>query len=96
MPWAPNARAMGLEDVPAQVRIVRSNLLFVSKEGLSAAAIDRIRRVAAFGNPDFYRAQAGISYLNADGTSGKDAGASAMPRNFGLTDKEAFIEFYQS
>ncbi len=58
LPWAPNARAMGLEDVPAQVRIVRSNLLFVSKEGLSAAAIDRIRRVAAFGNPDFYRAQA--------------------------------------
>lgn len=59
LPWAPKARAkLGSEDMPAQVRIVRSNLLFVSKEGLSAAAVDRIRRVAAFGNPDFYRAQA--------------------------------------
>ena len=58
-PWAPKERAkLDLDDVPAQVRIVRSNLLFVSKEGLSAAAINRIRRVAAFGNPDFYRAQA--------------------------------------
>lgn len=59
LPWAPQARAkLGSEDMPAQVRIARSNLLFVSKAGLSAAAIDRIRRVAAFGNPDFYRAQA--------------------------------------
>lgn len=59
LPWASKARAkLGSGDMPAQVRIVRSNLLFVSKEGLSAAAIDRIRRVAAFGNPDFYRAQA--------------------------------------
>ena len=45
---------------------------------------------------DFYRAQTGISYLKADGASDKDAAASAMPRNFGLNDKEAFIEFYQS
>lgn len=52
------SREAGTRDMPALVRIVRSNLLFVSKEGLSAAAIDRIRRVAAFGNPDFYRAQA--------------------------------------
>lgn len=59
LPWAPKARAkLGSGDMPAQVRIVRSNLLFVSKESLLAAAIDRIRRVAAFGNPDFYRAQA--------------------------------------
>lgn len=59
LPWASKARAkLGPGDMPALVRIVRSNLLFVSKEGLSAAAIDRIRRVAAFGNPDFYRAQA--------------------------------------
>lgn len=59
LPWASKARAkLGPVDMPAQVRIVRSNMLFVSKKGLSAAAIDRIRRVAAFGNPDFYRAQA--------------------------------------
>lgn len=59
LPWAPKARAkLGSGDVPAQVRIVRLNMLFVSKKGLLAAAIDRIRRVVAFGNPDFYRAQA--------------------------------------
>ena len=58
-PWASKARVkLGSGDMPAQVRIVRSNLLFLSKECLSAAAIDRIRRVATFGNPDFYRAQA--------------------------------------
>ena len=33
-------------------------MLFVEKDGLSPAATNRIRRLAAFGNPEFYRAQA--------------------------------------
>ena len=58
-PWARRSRAkLGLGDVPAEVRCVRSNMLYVAKEGLSPAAINRIRRLAAFGNPEFYRVQA--------------------------------------
>ena len=33
-------------------------MLYVAKGGLSAAALNRLKRVAAFGNPEFYRAQA--------------------------------------
>lgn len=32
------------KDVPARVRIMRSNLPYVSKEGMATAAIGRIRR----------------------------------------------------
>ncbi len=58
-PWARQSRSkLGPGDVPAEVRCVRSNMLYVAKEGLSPAAINRIRRLAVFGNPEFYRAQA--------------------------------------
>ncbi len=45
-------------DFPPIARIVKSNMLFVPKEGLSPAAQNKIRRLAAFGNPEFYKAQA--------------------------------------
>lgn len=76
---------MFTEDYPFGVAIIKD---IASMVGVQTPTIDTLL--------DFYRAQTGISYLNADGTSSKDAGASAIPRNFGLTDKEAFIEFYQS
>ena len=76
---------MFTEDYPFGVAIIKD---IATMAGVQTPTIDTLL--------DFYRAQTGISYLNADGTSSKDAGASAMPRNFGLTDKEAFIEFYQS
>jgi superfamily II DNA or RNA helicase len=43
---------------PKSVEIVRSNLHFVSKDGLPEAMLNRIIRVAAFQNPDFYKTQA--------------------------------------
>ena len=43
---------------PKTVSVVKSNMLFVSKEGLSHKAQNRIRRLAAFGNPEFFKAQA--------------------------------------
>ena len=76
---------MFTEDYPFGVAIIKD---IASMVGVQTPTMDTLL--------DFYRAQTGTSYLNADGTSSKDAGASAMPRNFGLTDKEAFIEFYQS
>ena len=43
---------------PKTVNVLKTNMLHVSKEGLSNGAQNRIRRLAAFGNPEFYRAQA--------------------------------------
>ena len=43
---------------PATVAIVRANLLYVEKQGLPPAMLNRLLRVAAFQNPEFYKAQA--------------------------------------
>ena len=43
---------------PASVRVVRANLLFIEKKGLPEAMLDRLNRLAAFQNPEFYKAQA--------------------------------------
>jgi superfamily II DNA or RNA helicase len=43
---------------PESVEIVRSNLAFVPKAGLSEAMLNRIIRIAAFQNPEFYKTQA--------------------------------------
>lgn len=44
--------------LPAQVRVVRGNLVYVEKTGLPSALLNRILRLAAFQNPEFYRNQA--------------------------------------
>lgn len=44
--------------LPDKVRIVYSNLVYVEKEGLPSAMLNRLHRLAAFQNPEFYRAQA--------------------------------------
>lgn len=45
-------------DFPNQIKIVRANMLYIPTMELSAAAQNGIKRLAAFRNPDFYRAQA--------------------------------------
>ncbi len=40
------------------LKVIRANMLYVEKKGLFSKAINRLRRLAAFKNPDFYRAQA--------------------------------------
>ncbi|MGH9472040.1 MAG: TOTE conflict system archaeo-eukaryotic primase domain-containing protein [Terriglobales bacterium] len=49
---------MVTEPLPAKVRIVLGDLAYIAKEGLPSAMLDRLRRIAAFQNPEFYRAQA--------------------------------------
>ena len=44
--------------LPERVRVVRSNLLFIEKTGLPEPMLDRLNRLAAFQNPEFYKAQA--------------------------------------
>ena len=43
---------------PPDVQIVRANLLYVEKKGLPSAMLNRLLRLAAFQNPEFYKAQA--------------------------------------
>ena len=62
-PWAlpvppPRVRPELIGRVPAVVRAVRANLIFVEKAGLPDSLLDQITRLAAFENPEFYRAQA--------------------------------------
>ena len=43
---------------PKHVEVVQGNLVYVPKAGLPEAMLDRIIRIAAFQNPEFYKAQA--------------------------------------
>src|SRR5690606_27598040 len=45
-------------DVPASIELVLGNQIYVSKAGLHPGLRNRLLRVAAFQNPEFYRAQA--------------------------------------
>jgi len=49
--------SLGALDFQSNVNIVRANMLYIEKVGLSHAAINRIKRLAAFRNPDFYKSQ---------------------------------------
>ncbi len=44
--------------LPHTVRVVSSNLVYVAKNGLPQSMQDQLIRLAAFENPEFYRAQA--------------------------------------
>ena len=44
--------------LPKQVSIVLGNQLFIEKDGLPPALLNRLIRLAAFQNPEFYKAQA--------------------------------------
>lgn len=57
-PWKHPKRApLTSKDFPPMVHVVKADMLYVPEEGLSPAACNRLLRLAAFGNPEFYRAQ---------------------------------------
>jgi hypothetical protein len=45
-------------DFPDTVYVTKVNMLYISKNGFSHKALNIIKRLAAFRNPDFYKAQA--------------------------------------
>jgi superfamily II DNA or RNA helicase len=45
-------------DIPNTINITKANMLYVQKNGFSNKALNIIKRLAAFRNPDFYKAQA--------------------------------------
>ena len=59
-PWRrPTAASKKLAgDMPKQLRITLANLLYFEKEGLPQVLANRLIRLAAFQNPEFYKAQA--------------------------------------
>lgn len=46
------------EPLPASVTVIQGNQLYISKEELPPKLINKLIRIAAFQNPEFYRAQA--------------------------------------
>lgn len=61
-PWLrpPSRMAMlePLKDVPAKIRVVRGQSLFIEREGLPSALLARCKRLAIVSNPEFHRRQA--------------------------------------
>lgn len=57
-PWEKVKVELRKEDFPLQMTIVKANMLFIPKEGCSQRALNHIKRLAAFKNPEFYKAQA--------------------------------------
>jgi len=45
-------------DFPKEINLVKANMLFIPKAGVSQRALNSLKRLAAFKNPDFYKAQA--------------------------------------
>lgn len=44
--------------LPKEIKLILGNQIFIEKKGLPAGLINRIIRIAAFQNPEFYKAQA--------------------------------------
>ena len=51
-------RALSDADFPIQAKLVLSNLIYIDKSGFSQAALNTIKRLAAFPNPEFRAKQA--------------------------------------
>jgi superfamily II DNA or RNA helicase len=59
-PWETHKPQVILDksDFPDNVIIVKANMLFLPKAGISQRALNRLKRIASFKNPMFYRHQA--------------------------------------
>lgn len=59
-PWEKKKQIIDLssESFPDSVIIVKANMIYIDKTGLSDKILNHIKRFAAFKNPEFYKAQA--------------------------------------
>lgn len=59
-PWEQNKNDIYLKetDVPSTVELIISNLIYIKKDGFSNKALNKIKRLAAFKNPEYYKKQA--------------------------------------
>ena len=58
-PWENKKTEIKLErkDFPEQITVIEANRLYIPKKDLSQRALNRIKRLAAFSNPQFYKMQ---------------------------------------
>lgn len=58
-PWDhPQPVKIALTDFPKKVELTLADGIYINKNGVSNAALNKMKRLAAFRNPDFYKAQA--------------------------------------
>lgn len=57
-PWETVKVHFSKDDYPRDTEVVRGSMLYISKSGFSERALNQIKRLAAFKNPEFYKAQA--------------------------------------
>ncbi|MFA9392379.1 MAG: DEAD/DEAH box helicase family protein [Prolixibacteraceae bacterium] len=57
-PWETIKIKLQQNDFPIKIEIVKANMLFIPKVGISQKALNQLKRLAAFKNPEFYKAQA--------------------------------------
>jgi hypothetical protein len=57
-PWDKRKVKLVKTDFPQDIKIVKANMLFISKAGISQRALNQLQRLAAFKNPEFYKVQA--------------------------------------
>lgn len=57
-PWKKQIHKLIIEDLPKTLHLVISNEIFIEKEVIPSKLLNRLIRLAAFQNPDFYKAQA--------------------------------------
>ncbi len=62
-PWETSKIRLLKTDFPQEVEIVRANMLFVRKAGVSQRALNRVKRLAAFKNPEFF-SSAGVAVVD--------------------------------
>ncbi len=58
-PWEPKRQVrLTDQDFPGAINIVRANMIYIPMADISQKALNALKRLAAFKNPEFYRAQA--------------------------------------
>lgn len=57
-PWETERIRWSGNDFSEEVQLVKANMLYIEKAGISQRGLNAIKRLAAFRNPEFYKAQA--------------------------------------
>jgi len=57
-PWVVKQTKLTKSDFPQKIDYVKANMLYIPKEGISQMGLNSIKRLAAFKNPEFYKAEA--------------------------------------
>ena len=57
-PWEIKLPDTDSEPFPQSLEVILANMLYIPKKGISQSGLNRLKRLACFKNPDFYKAQA--------------------------------------